>query len=387
MTERKDHDPDAATTVDDGNPLEDRREFLKTATTLAAGAAAAVLTPTSMQQQDDHSAGQHRAHGHETRNTPDALPEHQAGKLYAERAESHDAEATLNEQGCHCVDGRGKERKTYGLVGGDLGPASAVLATVEKLTGKRVDTRAAAAVLRVLPKMYIHTDAHAMEALHHTLKSNPAYKELAVLMKDEHALESLVEEGPATIELKEMLAELLTDPKHVGCGHMKQIITQTEEGDNGPYGMRPELGRTVLAAAYLNAWQQPEHAVVESLEGNHGEAAVFAVSIKGGLRKGSNALPTVQPCAPDAGGKDVQTFVNHADIGTLRIEQLVDAVIRQMPELRGQEAVLREQAGTLLQAHTNETVSRLAKGRPLFAVTVDPEKPGDLGTPKLVKTI
>jgi len=340
-----------------------------------------------MKHPDHHAAEEHSAHGHDAQKAPAVLPENEAGELYAQRAETHDVEATLNEQGCHCVDGRGKERKTYGLVGGDLGPASAVLATVEKLTGKRVDIRAAAAVLRVLPKAYLHTDSHAMEALHHTLMSSPEYRELAALVKDEHALESLVEEGPATVEQQEMLAHLLTDPKHVGCGHMKQIITQTEQGDDGPYSMRPELGRTILAAAYLNAWRQPEHAVVESLEGNHGEAAVFAVSMKGGLRKGSNNLPTVQPCAPDDSGKDVQTFVNHADIGTLRIEQLIAAVLQQMPELQGQEAALREQAGALLQAHTNETVARLAKGRPLFAVTVDPEKPGDLGTPKLVKTI
>ncbi len=387
MPEHKNHEPGRETGGNTPKPLEDRRHFLKTVSTFATAATAAALTPACMKRPDHHAAEEHPAHGHDAQKAPAVLPENAAGKLYAERAESHDVEKTLNEQGCHCVDGRGKERKTYGLVGGDLGPTSAVLATVEKLTGKHVDVGTAAAVLRVLPKAYLHTDSHAMEALHHTLMSSPEYRELAALVKDEHALAALVEKGPAKAEHKEMLARLLTDPKHVGCGHMKQIITQTEEGDNGPYGMRPELGRTILAAAYLNAWQQPEHAVVESLEGNHGEAAVFAVSIKGGLRKGSNALPTVQPCAPDASGKDVQTFVNHADIGTLRIEQLVDAVIRQMPELRGQEAVLREQAGTLLQAHTNETVSRLAKGRPLFAVTVDPEKPGDLGMPKLVKTI
>lgn len=292
------------------------------------------------------------------------LTQEETEVLLRNRAHVRRVEEVLAEEGCHCVDGRGENPETYGLAGGDLGPVSAILAAAEELSGKQIDRATVLKVLEGIPgKAYLHTDDHALHALHEHLAD-----ELHGV-----SAEQLVRHGPIDPSHRTQVADTLADPACIGCGHMKNIIAQKEQDRSGPYRMRPALGHDVLSAAYEHAWAHAEHAKVESLHGEHEEAGVTVVTVRGGIKDGTTAVPTVQPCAKDANGNTVQTFVNQPQVGEYRLDQLLPIVLEQVPDLRGHDAELRALATTIFNQQTGETVKRLAisKGKPVFMATYD----------------
>lgn len=292
------------------------------------------------------------------------LSEDEAETLLGHRAQECRVEEVLAKEGCHCVDGRGESKETFGLAGGDLGPLSAMLAATEELSGQQLDRATILSVLQGIPgKVYLHTDDHALHAMHDHL-ADDLYGTTA---------EHLVTHGPKDAERHQAVADSLAAPACIGCGHMKQIITQKELDGSGPYRMRPALGQSIVSAAYQHAWKHEKHAKVESLHGEHEEAGVMVVTEKDGIKDGTSSVPVVQPCAKDAAGNTVQTFVNQPQVGEFRLDQLLPLVVAQVPALRGRETELRKHASEIFNLQTGETVRRLAtsKGKPVFSATFD----------------
>lgn len=327
---------------------ETRREFLKDAITGTAALTSSLIPDMATAQQKSE-----KLH---------ILTQQEIEQLLKERAATRPVDVVLAQEGCKCVDGRGTNKETFGLAGGDLGPVSAMLAAAEEITGQTVDRKTAYAVIDAIPgTAYLHTDDHAMHALHETGELHGQNIEETVL------------HGPKDPEHRTAIADLLADPRFIGCGHMKQIITQQETDASGPYRMRPALGRTILSAAYERAWQQRERTTVESLHGEHGEAAVAVLTVKGGIRDGKTPVPVMQPCAKDASGKTIQTFVNQPQVGEYRLDQLLPIVVAALPALKGKEMELRKRSSEILDLQTGETVKRLAtsKGKPVFTAEYD----------------
>jgi|GEM_PF-6921487 len=353
--------PESAT-----QPVESRRVFLKNATIGATGLAIATLISSKLMDSPEHGPQEHTAPAHSAEKPKEIpiLTQPEAEKLLRNRAQERRVEEVLAREGCHCVDGRGESTETFGLAGGDLGPVSAILAAAEELSGQHIDRATVLKVLEGIPgKAYVHTDDHALHAMHDRL-ADQLHGTTA---------EKLVQHGPTDPGHRTQVADTLADPACIGCGHMKQIITQKETDASGPYRMRPALGHDVLSAAYEHAWQNADHVKVESLHGEHQEAGVMVVTEKDGITDGTSSVPTVQPCAKDAAGKTVQTFVNQPQVGEYRLDQLLKLILEQIPALAPQAIELRTLATEIFNQQTGETVKRLAtsKGKPVFVAQYD----------------
>jgi len=251
-----------------------------------------------------------------------------------------------------CIDGR-DERGVVGTLGGSAGELLLFLAALERAQGVELDE---SAVRRVLVErldnfgdFYMHTDDHALEALVADVVADPHMKNATEELESFESWIDFLRRPPA--EVREPLLEHLVDPSHIGCGHIRLNLEQSEE-----YGVRRELIATALRAIYGLCWEGAPEIHLTSLPGGHAEAAVLLVQTEDEVW-GLSHIPLISPSCGDQ-----QMFVNHPGVsGYLR-----KAAVRllgggQGPEL---QAALDELAGRQLTA----TLGHLAKGLPIINV-------------------
>lgn len=271
-----------------------------------------------------------------------------------------------------CVDGR-EPRPVVGTPGGDAGELLLALAALERVSGEEVVADRVGpivdAFISAFGRFYIHTDTHALEALGHHFSSELSADLTA---DDADAMEAFVRHPPRHLE--EPLLDALTDARHVGCGHLRLVLTHDEE-----YGVREDLTRTLLREVYLRLWRGDAIDFVV-LEGEHHEGAVVNVL----LDREVHAFTRVPTVSPRVGS--VALFINHPQVSAwLRGQNArfffeIDPWLHQSDERR---ARFLETLSELGDAHLRITLGYLAAEIPVYEAHVSEdgvrlEQPTDL---------
>lgn len=259
-----------------------------------------------------------------------------------------------------CVDGR-DEQDVIGTPGGDAGEFLLALAAVERVTGTLFDDQTVEEVLfqelEVFGRFYMHTDTHAWEALVASLASDPGLSSHRLPdLKDEAGWHAFVDHPP--VELRPRVLERLLEPAHLGCGHLKLMLTRPQD-----YGVRPDLVRAFLRAYHGLRWQGVPELEFVTLSGAHDEAAVLTVSVEEDLWD-MTSIPLV---SPSVGPK--QVFVAHPQVAAKHRDHYVE-FFRRLPRWvklePHQVEPLRTEMNAIAATQLGHTLKSLANGLPIF---------------------
>jgi hypothetical protein len=275
-----------------------------------------------------------------------------------------------------CIDGRRREC-VAGAPGGNAGLLVTLLAAWEgtfrqELPGELVE-RLFGDYLGHFGSFYLHSDRAAQERLAATLGVQAA------------SVDDLVRRGPAHVRPR--LLDALTEPAHVGCGHLRSMI---EEPD--VYGVRPALVRAVVRAFFTRLWDGDERLVLDILDGSHTEGGVARVRAEWGGPGGRGASDggtaagvtdvTDGAAATDVGPRPpvlVTACPHHQELGLFvyhpeAVEwlQALHALFLARDGLISARRVpdIIEAQHRLAQRQLDATLVRLAAGLPVFDVSI-----------------
>ncbi|MGC6513958.1 MAG: hypothetical protein ACON4N_05655 [Myxococcota bacterium] len=259
-----------------------------------------------------------------------------------------------------CVDGR-DHGSVVGTPGGDSGELLSVLAAAEAEFGLSfseadVATICDAYMAHAGRPFYLHTDDGAMGRLATAVGGSAVASmigDASVGVAFGEALERVVRSGGD--ELQEALLPFLLEPAHVGCGHLKLILSYPED-----YGVRVELTRAFLTWAFRAMWSGANIQYVV-LPGAHAEEAVVQVS----PATGASGVPAVTPCAHQR-----QVFVQHPEVVSAFRDDMVAFFVAQQGMSADQATTLRASVDTLTGKQLGETLTHLAKGLPVYQAAV-----------------
>lgn len=250
-----------------------------------------------------------------------------------------------------CVDGRG-ELGIIGTPGGNAGEFLLALAAAESASGQTIDAARVPgyfeAYLSAFGRFYMHSDTHALAHLPNDLLTHAQSGET-----EAERLGNFLRNPPA--ELSGRLLDELIQPQHIGCGHIKLMLTRPDD-----YGVRPELVRAFLDAFFRSLWAGAEVDFVV-LEGDHQEGAVVNVVVEGEVI-GETPIPTI---TPRVNGK--QMFVNHPQAVNFLRKELANGIGGILP-VQVQPQTLLTTIEELAQKQLGHTLTALAHGLPLFEV-------------------
>ncbi|RKH50018.1 rhodanese-like domain-containing protein [Corallococcus llansteffanensis] len=259
-----------------------------------------------------------------------------------------------------CVDGR-DEQGVIGTPGGDAGEFLLALASVERITGTTLDDRTVEELLlqelEVFGRFYMHTDTHAWEKLVASMAGDRRLSNKPLpSLQDEAGWHTLLAH-PAP-EARPALLEHLLEPAHLGCGHLKLMLTRPQD-----YGVRPDLVRSFLRAYHDLRWNGMPELEFVTLAGAHDEAAVLSVYVEQELWDMSS-IPLV---SPSVGPK--QVFVAHPQVAAKHRDHYVE-FFRRLPQLvklaPHHVEPLRTEMNAIAATQLGHTLQHLAKGLPVF---------------------
>ncbi|NHZ73062.1 MAG: hypothetical protein GWP16_01135 [Nitrospirae bacterium] len=260
-----------------------------------------------------------------------------------------------------CIDGR-DERGIIGSPGGDSGKFLLTLAAIEQTTGRKLDedavTRGLVSHLDTFGHFYMHTDAHAFNALIEALKADPRLQIAAVDGLEPEEWFEFLRKPPH--DLRESLLEHLVEPAHLGCGHIRLMLQHGDE-----YGIRKELVLAYLRAFHRLWWEGAPEVTLTVLPGDHEEGAVVNVRLGAGVWDLSR-IPLISPACDGR-----QMFINHPDVFSYLRRKTVQHLVRGQDPLAveaSQEETLQQAIDELAERQLGVTVGYLAKGLPIFEV-------------------
>jgi hypothetical protein len=264
-----------------------------------------------------------------------------------------------------CVDGR-DIKPVVGNPGGDVSRLAEAVIAVGAVAGRHFNPGEILKVfdwyLSHVGKFYMHTDEHAMHHLAEFL--NEGYGAKRMGGKKFHTASEMYNfvTNPDP-RLQVFLSRYLLDPRFIGCGHMKLMMTKPEQ-----YGMSEKVLRSLSVAFFDTMWNIPENSKLLAypmLPGDHKEGAVVNIVIPETELNENTMVPMVAP----TDGK-ISMFVNHPQVvkalnkkvayllakeGKTLIKDLdvdPDAVVAHMEHLQNEGV--------------RQTVSALAWGLPVY---------------------
>jgi rhodanese-related sulfurtransferase len=269
--------------------------------------------------------------------------------------------AALLLQGRHaCVDGR-DDSGVVGTPGGDAGEMLLTCAAIETLTGKPIPRpqleELFAHTLDAFGAFYMHTDWTSLDLIIASMSDDKRLEAALANVKDPIAWRRFFAAPP--VPLRDIVLEHVLRPEHVGCGHIKQMWTQSA------YGVRPGLVKEFLDLYYRAKWRGAAEIELAPLGGDHDEAAVLSVKLEGDIFPFS-LIPLV---APACHGR--QVFVSHPQVAAYYRHQYNEFACRQryLEALAPKHAPeLHALVDTLGEKQTMLTLGKLAKGLPIFEV-------------------
>lgn len=269
-----------------------------------------------------------------------------------------------------CVDGR-DHVAVVGSPGGDAGEMVLGLGAYEKLTGRPLQDQTVFELLRrrldAFGRFAFHTDTAAGNRLIAAIRADPRTQNAVHGLSDPIAFRNFFAAPPE--EIRPALYELMSQPAHLGCGHLR-LMTQFPER----WGVRDGLTVQVLRAALELRWRGRSDLEVTPLPGGHSEGAVVNVHISEEL----DAFSWVPLVSPSIAGR--QMFVNHPDVASFLRRQHARWLTQQtdlLPTVPS-AAALFEAMQTLHQQQLVATLGELAAGLPIFDITVHPDGRSDV---------
>lgn len=257
-----------------------------------------------------------------------------------------------------CIDGRADE-PVVGTPGGDAGEILIALDVLEELRGEAISRSEIAGLLdrwyRAFGPIYLHSDDHAMEALHAHLSSS-----LEGVPDDIYAFEAWLLDVPA--ELQATVLQALGETEHIGCGHLKSIASTPQD-----YGVRDELVAIEIQTLFAEHWAGRIELDFVVLHGGHEEQAVVVVDHPHEVHA-YTTVPAIQPH-----GEDYSVFVSHPGVADyLRREEtyfLIEAYLESDDSIEGvgHEAFL-DQLNIHAADWSRLTIEALAPTLPVFHV-------------------
>jgi hypothetical protein len=277
-------------------------------------------------------------------NNPDNVVWIEAGELCGKR-------------GSKCIDGR-EEGEVVGSPAGDFGQLAEVIIG----TGKQLNHQFSPVEIQQIfnwrlatfGDFYAHTDEHAIEHLSealfrdHIVDSHMSIEEMI----------AYIDNPPADKQVT--LLDYLTDPNYVGCGHIKQMLTDPEA-----YKMSRKVLQGLMRSFFNIKWngtdEQKQLLHYDVLRGSHKEGAILLVNVKEPITP-ETLIPAVRPT-----DGDMSMFVVHPSVSAYLRTQLAEQFMNDFyPKMKGalSHSVIQE----LSVNGIRETASRLASGYPQYTV-------------------
>ena len=258
-----------------------------------------------------------------------------------------------------CIDGR-FTGCVLGAPGGDAGEFVVLVGALEKVAGRKAwrgeVERWLEGYMQRHGSFYLHSDRHAMQSLARTVSDDP---ELSGWLEEAGDIDALVRQPPR--EAQEKLRELLIEPRHVGCGHLKTMLSDIEA-----YGVRRELVEDTIRGFFTLLWQDgPNTANFTILEGEHAESAIIVFDSE---QKPNDETLVPALCGSKAGP---YFFVDHQPARRFKRQKDLD-LLSQASDLvpstkKGRTAILNA-AEALADRQAEATISALAPDLPKFVV-------------------
>ena len=208
----------------------------------------------------------------------------------------------------------------------------------------------------------MHTDTHAMEHLTEFLNEGYGAKRMKG-KKFENAEEMYNYVMNPDPREQVFLSRYLLDPRFVGCGHMKLMMSNPHL-----YGMSEKVLRSLSVAFFDMMWNVPEKAkqlVYPCLQGDHKEGAVVNMVVASEEIADDTMVPMVAP----TNGK-ISIFVNHPQVVKYLNKKVAYLLAKEGKNIIKDLEVDPEAVVTHMEHLQNEgvrqTVSALAWGLPVY---------------------
>ncbi len=264
-----------------------------------------------------------------------------------------------------CVDGR-ETKPIVGNPGGDVSRLAEAIIAVGEVAGRHFNPGEILKVfdwyLSHVGQFYMHTDEHAMHHLAEFL--NEGYGAKRTFGKKFHTPAEMynyvINPDP---RLQVFLSRYLLDPRFVGCGHMKLMMTKPHQ-----YGMSEKVLRSLSVAFFDTMWNVPEKSgmlAYPMLPGDHKEGAVVSIVIPSEELTDKTLIPMV---APTDGS--ISMFVNHPQVVQYLNKKVAYLLAKEGNTIIKDLDVDPEAVVTHMEHLQNEgvrqTVSALAWGLPVY---------------------
>jgi hypothetical protein len=266
-----------------------------------------------------------------------------------------------------CVDGR-DDRGVVGTPGGNAGEFLLALGAIEIATGEAVDPSHVAPLLAAYidasGRFYMHSDSQALTELIARLQAMPAIARHLPPDVPE-AWRRFTAAPPEAV--RPVLVELLAEPAHIGCGHLRRLLLHPEH-----YGVRAELTRAFLRAIWELYWAGSTDIAIPVLSGDHAEEAVVNVLLDDAELSAFSRAPMVSPATAHG-----QMFLNTPQVATFLREASISFMLRHpewVPLRAERTARYREAIAALAAQQATETLGALAQGLPVYEVRFHDEE-------------
>jgi rhodanese-related sulfurtransferase len=267
-----------------------------------------------------------------------------------------------------CVDGR-DDHGVIGTPGGDAGEFMLALASVERATGKPFAVERMEDVLRcyvdTFGHFYIHSDTIAGNNLIKSMRGDPRLlPHLPTSASTPQDWRRFMTSPPP--ELWDPIAEHMTIPGNLGCGHLRLMLQNPEK-----YLVRRELLEHFLRTYVKMRWAGAHELEFVTLGGGHQEGAVINVRLADGVWPFSR-VPLISPACGST-----QMFVNHPQVADFSREQ-VARFFTIHPDFSPIQAdhfgVLFKDMRRVAGIQLGATLAVLANGLPIFDVVFRSER-------------
>lgn len=276
----------------------------------------------------------------------------------------------LNDEYDACVDGR-ETNPVVGNPGGDVSRLAEAVIAVGAVAGRHFNPGEILKIfdwyLSHVGRFYMHTDEHAMHHLAEFL--NEGYGAKRMGGKKFHTpaeMYNFVTNPDPRLQV--FLSRYLLDPRFVGCGHMKLMMTKPEQ-----YGMSEKVLRSLSVAFFDTMWNVPERSKLLAypmLPGDHKEGAVVSIVIPEEELTEKTMVPMVAP----TDGK-ISIFVNHPQVVQFLNKKVAYLLAKEggsvIKDLNVDPAAVVAHMEHLQGEGVRQTVSSLAWGLPVYTFEME----------------
>ena len=263
-----------------------------------------------------------------------------------------------------CIDGR-HNHCVVGAPGGNIGEIILILSAAERLTNIEFNSHNIDQILAnyasTFGRFYMHTDTHAVRQL---LQSISHDDELSSWANDYNGEVDLFFADIAALDKNKSnrLMEYLLMPQHIGCGHIKLLVSHPEQ-----YQVRPQLLIQIITSFFRLMWLGNTRMHWEMLDGEHDEKQVVVIDAEEDLQNESN-IPFA--CHQD----NEQQFVHHSAVRRYfhkRDAKFIINFIEYLDKVPPTLSVLIDEIERQSDLQLSHTVNALAKDLPVIKVVVE----------------